>query len=283
MAVKVVTDSICAPSLQTAETLDMTIVPINIHFGEKIYQDLFEIEPERFYRELVLAAELPTTSVPSVDRYLNAFKHILNNGDSIFCLTVTAELSNSYNVALQASKELSDELTDKILVFDSQSAGAAAGLMAVEAANLGRQGFELAEIKAKIDLLMPNAKLVVMFDTLKYIAKSGRVGKVAAVAGDLFNVKPLIYINQGKTTFFGRARGKQQAVKLILDEFIKDTKGRNNIRVAATHANAEGDLEPIMNGIRKIIPAADIEIVPFTPAMGAHAGPGIIGIAYIYE
>lgn len=283
MAVKVVTDSICAPSLQTAETLDITIVPINIHFGEKIYQDIFEIEPERFYRELVLAAELPTTSVPSVERYLNAFKHILNNGDSVFCFTVTAELSNSYNVALQASKELPDQVTDKVLVFDSQSAGAAAGLMAMEAANLGRQSFELAEIKAKIDLLVPNAKLVVMFDTLKYIAKSGRVGKVAAVAGDLFNVKPLIYINQGKTTFFGRARGKQQAVKLILDEFIKDTKGRNNIRVAATHANAEVDLEPIMNGIKKIIPAADIEIVPFTPAMGAHAGPGIIGIAYIYE
>jgi len=71
MAVKLVTDSICAPSLQTAETLDITIVPINIHFGERIYQDLFEIEPERFYSELVSAPELPTTSIPSVERYFN--------------------------------------------------------------------------------------------------------------------------------------------------------------------------------------------------------------------
>ncbi|MDW7740625.1 MAG: DegV family protein [Bacillota bacterium] len=283
MAVKVVTDSICAPSLQTAETLDITIVPINIHFGERIYQDLFEIEPERFYSELVSASELPTTSIPSVERYFNSFKEILNNGGSVFCLTVTSELSNSYNVALQASKELPEAEADRVLVFDSQSAGAAAGLLAIEAAKLGQQGLGLSEIKEKIECLVPNAKLVVMFDTLKYIEKSGRVGKVAAVAGDLFNVKPLIYINQGKTKFFGRARGKQQAVKLILDEFMKDTMEAKNIRVAATHANAEVGLAPIINRVKKIIADAEIEIVPFTPAMGAHAGPGIIGIAYIYD
>ena len=165
-------------------------------------------------------------------------------------------------------------------VLISLAAAAACLALPVQAAESAAEGLGAEEIKKRLDALVPHAKLLVMFGTLKYIEKSGRVGKVAAVAGDLFNVKPVICMHTGATNFFGRARGKAQAVKLILDEFKKDVAGARGVRVSLTHANAAADLPPLMEGVRSLFPDLDIDTVPFTPAMGAHAGPGIIGIGY---
>lgn len=280
MAIKIVADSICSPSSKKVEEMGITIVPINIHFGERVYMDLLEIKPEDFYRRLTSARELPTTSAPSVKRFAEAFEKAISGGQSLICFTVASQMSNSYNVALQARSEFTAEEASRISIFDTEAAGASAALMVIEAARLSEEGFSLAEIEARAGKMAASAILVVMLDTLKYIEKSGRVGKVAAVAGELFNVKPLICLHRGKTRFFGRARGKTQAARMILNEFIKDTGEARNVRVAATHANAEEALEPLIGGVKEKFPDTEIDIVPFTPAMGFHAGPGIIGIGY---
>ncbi|MDY6827551.1 MAG: DegV family protein [Bacillota bacterium] len=282
MTVKILADSICSPSLEKVEEMGITIVPINIHFGEHVYRDLFEIKPEEIYRRLSSASELPTTSAPSVKRFAEAFKTVISEGQSLICFTVTSLMSNSYNVALQARSEFTAEEASRICIFDTEAAGAPAALMVIEAARLAEEGFSLAEIEARASKMAASAKLVVMLDTLKYIEKSGRVGKVTAVAGDLFNVKPLICLHRGKTHFFGRARGKTQAARMILNEFVKDTREARNVRVAATHANAGEDLEPLIRGVKEKFPDIEIDIISFTPAMGFHAGPGIIGIGYTY-
>jgi DegV family protein with EDD domain len=280
MPVRIVADSTCSPSAEKVKTLGITIVPINIHFGNQVYKDFFELSPDEFYVKLAAASELPTTSAPSADRFYEAFKKILNGGDSVLCLTVTSGLSNTYNVALAARSRFSKEEAAQIHVFDTRAAGASASLLAVAAAELAAEDMGMEKIESHLAALVPNARLLVMFDTLKYIEKSGRVGKIAAVAGDLFNVKPVICMHAGTTSFFGRARGKAQAVKLILDEFKRDTAGARDVRVSATHANAAENLPPLVEGVRAVFPDIGIDTVPFTPAMGAHAGPGIIGIGY---
>jgi len=279
MPVHIVADSTCSPSAERVNALGITIVPINIHFGDTVFKDFFELSPDEFYQKLAATPELPTTSAPSVDRFYEAFKKNLDGG-AVFCLTVTSNLSNTYNIALQARSCFSKEEAANIHVFDSQAAGASASLLVVQAAEFAAQGLGPEEIKKRLDALVPGAKLLVMFGTLKYIEKSGRVGKVAAVAGDLFNVKPVICMHMGTTDFFGRARGKAQAVKLILDEFKKDVADAHNVRVSVTHANAEADLPPLVAGVLSLFPQMEMDTVPFTPAMGAHAGPGIIGIGY---
>jgi DegV family protein with EDD domain len=282
MPVQIVTDSTCAPSAKKAAALGITIVPINIHFGEKVYKDFFEIRPDEFYEKLACVSELPTTSAPSAERFYDAFKKILDAGDSVFCLTVTSNLSNVYNTALKARAQFPDDLSEKIHVFDTRAAGASASLLAVQAAQAAAAGLEIDGIQSRLAAFLPNTKLLVMFATLRYIEKSGRVGKVAAVAGDLFNIKPVICMHMGETNFFGRARGKPHAVKMILDEFKADIQGAEEIRVSATHANAAEDLPPLIAGVQTLLPDLKIDIVPFTPAMGAHAGPGIIGIGYTF-
>ncbi len=282
MPVQIVADSTCSPSAKKVSALGITIVPINLHFGDTVYKDFSELQPDEFYVKLASASELPTTSAPSAERFYDAFKKILDAGDSVFCLTVTSNLSNVYNTALQACAQFPDDLSERIHVFDTRAAGASASLLVVQAAQAAADGLGIKDIRARLFASAQNAKLLVMFATLKYIEKSGRVGKVAAVAGDLFNIKPVICMHAGETNFFGRARGKAHAVKMILDEFKKDIQGAREVRVSATHANAPEDLPPLIAGVRTLFPDLEIDTVPFTPAMGAHAGPGIIGIGYTF-
>lgn len=284
MTVKIITDSISYPEKKQAEALGIVLVPISLHFGPKeVYRDLVDLDPQTFYEKLAKAKELPTTAAPSVKQYEEAFRQALSQDQDVFCLTVASNLSMSHQAALQAKKELTVEESDRVVVFDSESTGAPSCLMAIEAAKMANAGSTLSEIHKKIAGYLPCAKLVVMFDTLKYIEKSGRCGKVAAIAGHLFNVKPVIYVYRGNTKFFGRPRGIPQASKLIFDEFIKDVAGAKTIHLAYTHANAEANLKPLQAMIQAAYPDIVPEMVPFTTSMGSHAGPGIIGIGYLYS
>ncbi len=282
MAVRVVCDSVCAPSLPKAEKLGITIVPINIHFGKEVHKDLLGLPPEDFYKRLPTVKELPTTSAPSPERFKKVFKEILAAGDECICLTMTGKLSLTHQTASKARDAFKKEEAARIRVVDTMVAGAAASLLTVHAAEMARTGESLAVITEQVEELRAGTKLVVMFDTLKYIEKSGKVGKVAAVAGNLFRVKPLIVFRQSKPDFFGRARGQKQAVRMILDEFEKDTAGKSFVRLAVTHANARANVQPFIDAFKEKHPAIEADIVPFTSAMGSHAGPGVIGIGYIH-
>jgi DegV family protein with EDD domain len=284
MAVKIITDSISYPAKARAEALGIGLVPISLHFGpHEVYRDLIDLEPHEFYEKLVKAKELPTTSAPSVAQYSEIFCQALDEGDDVFCLTVAGNLSMSHQAAIQARQEQPPAYQDRIVVFDTETTGAPSCLMAIEAATMAKAGSSLSAIHQKIAGYLPCAKLVAMFDTLTYIEKSGRCGKVAAIAGNLFHVKPVIYVYRGTTKFFGRPRGVSQASKMIFDEFQKDVAGATDIRVAFTHANALDNLRPLEEMVRLHYPFIPYETVPFTTSMGSHAGPGIIGIGYIYS
>ncbi len=283
MAVRIVCDSVCAPSLEKAEKLGITIVPINIHFGKEVYKDLLGISPKDFYERLKIVKELPTTSAPSPERFKKVFKEILDQGDDCICLTMTGKLSLTHQTAKKAQADFKKEDAARIRVVDTMVAGAAASLLTVHAAEMAQEGRILSEIAQKIDELRSNTKLVVMFDTLTYIEKSGKVGKVAAVAGNLFRVKPLIVFQKSKPDFFGRARGQKQAVRMILEEFEKDAADKPFIRLAVTHANARENVQPFIDALKEKHPGIEADIVPFTSAMGSHAGPGVIGIGYIFH
>jgi DegV family protein with EDD domain len=284
MAVKIITDSISYPEKAQAEALGIGLVPISLHFGpNEVYRDLVDLKPQEFYEKLTKVKELPTTSAPSPSQYEDAFRQALDQADEVFCLTVAGNLSMSHQAAIQAKKDLPPDMSDRVIVFDTETTGAPSCLMAIEAAHMANAGASLTTIHEKIAGYLPFAKLVVMFDTLSYIEKSGRCGKVAAIAGNLFHVKPVIYVYRGTTKFFGRPRGITQASRLIFDEFAKDVANATHIHLAFTHANAEQNLEQLKAMIFDKYPNITTEMVPFTTSMGSHAGPGIIGIGYIYS
>ncbi|MDG2769886.1 DegV family protein, partial [Vibrio parahaemolyticus] len=119
--------------------------------------------------------------------------------------------------------------------------------------------------------------------TLKYVQRSGRIGKVASVAGDLFNIKPLVYLKNGEIKFFGRARGMNQGYKMMIEELKKDTEGKDMLRVAISHSNVEDEALKLKSMIEEVYPDLSIDISPLTLAIGLHVGPGVVSIGYTYK
>ncbi len=283
MTVKVVIDSICSPSTDLVEKYDIPIVPINIHVGDTIFEDVIEVDARDLYQKLENDEEKITTSAPSYERFLIEFKKSLDTHDDCLCMTVASTVSNTYSLAMKARDEFDEDKRNRIHVFDTNTAGPASSLLVMEAIEMANKGKNIDDIISTLNELKPNAKFALILSTLKYVQRSGRVGKVASIAGDLFNIKPLIYLNNGEIKFFGRARGMNQGYKMMIDEFKKDTLEKDMIRVAISHSNVEEEALTLKNMIKEIYPDLSVDISPLTLAIGLHVGPGVVSIGYIYK
>ncbi len=283
MSVKVVIDSICSPSMDLVEMYDIPIVPININVGDKIFEDVIGVEAKDLYEKLEKDEEKITTSAPSYERFVIEFRKSLDTHDYCLCMTVASTVSNTYALALKARDEFDENERNRIFVFDTNTAGPASSLLVIKAVEMAKEGKDISEILTVLNELKPNAKFALILSTLKYVQRSGRIGKVASIAGDLFNIKPLVYLNNGEIKFFGRARGMNQGYKMMIDELKKDVLGKDMIRVAISHSNAEEDALTLKSMVEEIIPDLSVDISPLTLAIGLHVGPGVVSMGYIYK
>ena len=282
MKVSVVADSTCAPSAAQVKSLGIEIVPINIFLKGKNYRDMIDLEPEKLYRLLPALKELPSTAAPAAGRFQEVFFRLLSQGRRVICFTVTSSLSATYTCALQAVENLCAGGGNEIEIVDTQNAGAASSLLVVEAARLAAKGAAKDDILDQIKAMIPNCKLMGALDSLEYLEKSGRVGKLPALAGDFFRIKPVFCLHRGKAEAYARPRGKRQAVSKMLEAFYRDVEGARKIWVAVTHADAAGECSAMIREIQARLPGLAIDTVPFTVAMGSHTGPGVVGIGYTY-
>lgn len=282
MPVAIVADSICAPSRGLVNSLNIEIVPITIYLDGKTYLDMFELEPEQFYRLLPGLKEAPTTAAPPAGRYRECFARLLNDNKEVICFSVTSSLSTTCECARQGAESLTAEQGGKIEIVDTLNAGAASSLPVVEAARLARAGAPKEAILDRVNMMLPNLKLFGALDGLEHLKKSGRVGKLAALAGDFFRLKPVLYLHQGKAEAYARPRGKRQAIERMLEVFYRDTAGASRIWAAVTHAGTPEEARVMAGAIQARFPDLEIDLVPFTAAMGSHTGPGLVGIGYTY-
>lgn len=282
MKVGIVADSACAPSSEDRAKLGIRLVPINIFMEGRIYQDIVELEPDALYSRLPSLKELPTTSAPSIAQFQQAYQDFIDKSMSVICFTVTSTLSGTYDVAVQARDGLDGESAGKVTIVDTRSAGAGGGVLVAEAARQAREGLSRETILQNLSPLLPNCTLVAMIDTLEYLEKSGRIGKVAYLAGDFFQLKPVIFLHEGVVHPLSRSRGKKRAMNQMLEKFNRDTGESEQVWVSAAHAGAPEDALELVERIKVSRPGIDISVVPFTPAMGIHAGPGLIGLGYTY-
>jgi len=283
MTVKVVIDSICSPSLNLVREHNIPIVPINIHVGEDIFEDVIDVDAQELYEKLEKDEVKITTSAPSYERFYQEFKMAIESYDHCLCMTVASSVSNTYSLAMKAREEFNEKDRDRIIIFDTNTAGPASSLLVMEAIKMAENQEDIDQILNVLNELRPNAKFSLILSTLKYVQRSGRIGKVASVAGDLFNIKPLVYLKNGEIKFFGRARGMNQGYKMMIEELKKDTEGKDMLRVAISHSNVEDEALKLKSMIEEVYPDLSIDISPLTLAIGLHVGPGVVSIGYTYK
>ncbi|HXN58707.1 MAG TPA: DegV family protein, partial [Candidatus Angelobacter sp.] len=212
--VRIVTDSTADLTPEQQRTAGITVVPLNVHFGDEVFRDHVDLSTDEFFRRLKAAPQLPRTSQPSVGAFEEAYRSLRQGGDDIVSVHLSSKVSGTYNSALMAAQSVGE---GKIDVVDSLSTSMALGFMALEGAKLARAGRDRQSVTERLQSLVPKARVICVVDTLTYLERGGRIGKARALLGSLLNVKPILQLKDGEVVPLGRARGRPQALSRLVE------------------------------------------------------------------
>ena len=251
------------------------VVPLYVRFGEESYRDYVELGPDEFYAKLSASHELPTTSQPTPGDFLATFEELAPRYDRILALQIASTLSGTFGSAVTAAGMLDG---DAVRVIDTRTVSASLGLLALAVQRRLERGTTDEEIDALIARYQREHKLLFTVNTLEYLARGGRIGRAAALAGNLLNVKPILTIRDGEVVPLKRVRGNQKAFQEFRDAFEADSTDSPSLRVGIAHAAAPDRLHALEELVAHVRPHAKIEAATTLGAVvGTHAGPGTVG------
>ena len=273
--VRIVTDSTADLTPEQQRAAGITVVPLNVHFGDEVFRDHVDLSTDEFFRRLKASSQLPHTSQPSVGAFEEAYRTLLEGGNEIVSVHLSSKVSGTYNSALMAAQSIGG---GKIDVVDSLSTSMALGFMALEAANLARAGRDRQTVAGCVQGLVAKARVICVVDTLTYLERGGRIGKAAALLGSLLNVKPILQLKDGEVVPLGRARGRPQALNRLVELLERDGKVS---RLAIMHGAAQADAEQLRKRVASTYPGVDIQLTEIGAVLGTHTGPGVIGFTYL--
>lgn len=282
----VVTGSAAQVPPEIADQLGMVILPLTIILEGKEYLDGIDLSPGDLYRKMRTQKIEVKTAAPNVGQYYTCFKRIINQqGSDVLCISLSGKLSSDYNAAVEAAKMLSDEYPrNKVVVFDSLRAAAPQGLLAIEAAKRLQAGETIEDVFQYLLDARHRSGLIAALDSLDYLAQGGRIGKAAYLVGSALKTIPILTINdEGIVTPCTIIRKKGNIIPSIISTLAKKTVGFKELKLSVMHADAIEQAEALRLSLNHLYPSLEIPISEFTPVMGAHAGPGLIGLGYLYE
>ena len=272
--IALVTDSTCDLPKSVVKDKNITVIPLNVHFGEETFLDGIDLQSNEFFEKLSTSEIHPQTSQPSVGRFVETYNDLLKKHDSILSLHISSKLSATYNSALQAQKEIGNE---KIRVIDSMNGTLGLGAIVHHIAELNQKGESFENLVKEAEKIIPNAIFMGLVPTLEYLAKGGRIGKARAFMGSLLKIKPILSAVDGEIQSVGKARTLIKGMDFIVDEM----KNRKISKLFIVHANHEERANLLKEKTKDLIDPKDIIIAEFGPVVGTHLGPGSFGVGFI--
>lgn len=287
LSYKILSDSSCDIPDSILEEYNIELIPFYISFDQnKYYKERIELQTSEFYKVLRTENVFPKTSLPSVQDYIDKFSIYLNKGLDIVCFCLTPNFSGSYQSAVNAKNILSEEYPSaKIEIINSRQATGGQGLIVLEAARMQKAGFSLEQLIEKIDIVKINCKIVFTIDSLEYLQKGGRIGKVSSLLGNIFNIKPLIVLRNDELIPVGKVRGRKKAIRELYN-LMKHEMGHNkkisDYNFLLLNSDCLEDAESVKNTLKEefdidvVYPIADVGVT-----IGTHTGPTALGICFV--
>jgi DegV family protein with EDD domain len=283
--VAIVTDSVAQVPPDLARELDISVISYIVNADGKSYYDGIDLAPQELYHRMRLDKKIPTTAAPSPAQYLDAFRSRLKAGyKDILCVSLGSKLSNAYAEALIAADQLMEAFPgSRIEVLDSQQATISEGFIAIAAAKAAREGKTLPEVKEIASKAIERSGFAAKLDTLEYLALGGRIGKAAYMAGSLIDIKPILVLQNAVVTPVKVMRNNAAALKAIVDYVARKVGNGKKIFLAIMEADAAEEAAKLEELALKRFKPEALYHSEFTPVMGVHTGPGLVGLAYYYE
>lgn len=274
--VAVVTDSTATVPKDLAEELNIGVVPVILLYGNRAYRDGVEITPEVVYEQLRAGGQIPTSAPPSIGEFLHVYTALAQEASGILSIHMSPRLSSTHNVAVMASQMIEGV---PIEVYNCNTAAMGQGFVAIEAARAAASGASLKEVLQRAREVAARADLFFTLDTFEYLHRGGRIGGAAALVGSVLQIKPVLHICNGVVDVLAKPRTRPRALKLILERIADQVDGRP-LHAAVSHADAAQEAEELRQRVAERFDCAELYITEFTPVMGAHTGPGLLGVAF---
>jgi DegV family protein with EDD domain len=256
------------------------VVPMQLVIGGRTYLDGTEMSPTEFYRLQSGLSQATTTAAPTPQSYASTFETAALSSSSILCLCVARRYSAAHDSALLAVRRAQQSLPDvQIAALDSGSAAGGEGLIALEALRAANRGLDLTEVVKAAREVADKVSLVAFLDTLYYVWKGGRVPRLVYSGASLLGLKPMFELASGEVRAIGRPRTRARAMRRLVDAMRKRV-GDRPVHVGVMHGDCPEDAQELRQAVELKFDCRGLFVSEFTPVMGAHTGPGLLGLAF---
>ena len=274
--VRIVTDSTCDLNAEQARQIGIdAIASLYVRFGRQTFVDGVTITNSQFYTMLKENPNFPSTSQPSIGDFAKIYEQF--KGEPIVSLHISRDLSGTITSAEAAREMVGGDIT----IIDSRNVNAGLSLLVARAAHMARQGASPAQIKERIDALIPRTRLVFSLDTLENLRRGGRIGAAQAFVGGVLQFKPIIAVKDGKLEPVERVRTMPKAMARLREIALGDLQGQAEAQVWTMHSAAADLAQELLTSTAKHKTIKDSYIIEVGPVVATHAGAGAVGIAYI--
>lgn len=273
--IALITDSACDLTLDILKENNINLLPLRIIYSTGDYKDKIDISPSKVYENL--DKEVPKTSLPSAQDIEDILNKLEEEGYThVICISISSGLSGSFN-ALRLALEDHPKLTS--YVYDSKILAYPQGEIVIETAKLIREGKSFESIIESLPKIRERVIGYFTINTLEYLKKGGRIGRVAGTVGELLNLKPIITTDENGVYYnVAKVRGRKQSLSKMT-EILKGYLEKGKCEVAVLHAGCEEEAMKYMNSLKDLANITSIKIAEISPALGVHGGPGLIGFS----
>ncbi|PSJ31863.1 hypothetical protein UF10_04425 [Peptostreptococcus russellii] len=282
MGIKFVVDSASDFSYEEAKNLGITFLPLTVTINHKEYKDGIDITNEEFYKLLESNETLPKTSQVTPYQFEEAFKDIIDNGDTAIAITISSKVSGTYSSAHLAA----ENFPGKAFVIDSLSGSIGEKILLLHGLELAKSIDNAEDIVKELNSKREKIAVYYLLDTLEYLQKGGRISKISSLAGALLSVKPIFTLEGGEVKLAGKARGFKKGHNMLKD--LVSERGNVDTSKPSMLSYSGGNrdvLNKYLDKYREIL-KIDVDQLPVTQlgsTIGTHLGPNAIGIAFFLE
>ena len=273
--IHLVTDSTAYLPLDLQQKYDVHTISLKINVGDRTYDEEGGITKDEFYKLLADVATAPTTSQPSAGEFLGLYKSLIGDGDEVISIHISEGLSGTIPNALAAAQELAP---DRIHVVNSRTTAAGLLIMALAAGEAIAAGKSSAQILSMLERMIEQSCLFFSVETLEYLHKGGRINTASRLLGTLLNIKPILYLHEGKIEALDKTRTSKKARRRVLDEAALAV-GQQPVHTAIIHIQALDAANEMAERVRERLNCVSLHISEVGPVIGTHVGPGTIGVA----
>jgi DegV family protein with EDD domain len=272
--IKVITDSTSDLPADMRERFGIRVVPVYVRFGDTTYRDGLDIDIRQFYSKLNDSADHPATSQPNPEDFARVFKEYCRDYDGIISIHISSRISGTHNSALIAKKSLQD--CCPIEVVDSRFNSGGLALVVLAAARMAYAGHSLADIKQEVNRAIRQVRMFGIFQTMKYLAKSGRVNRTIAAASGILHIMPLLTFRDGEVVRAGMVRSVSKGTSRIID-FARSNSPVSELMIV--HSEVKEQANELKGKLGEFIPEERIHISELGASLGVHGGPGVLLVA----